>query len=95
VLSSPLLSAVSFGSVALPLVCVTGQLDAPRRNRDLLTEEIDLIFPIDSTRDTRATSSVDVPLAFGPGPYVLLRTVQLDWVVSESFVDDLNYKQVL
>jgi hypothetical protein len=47
VLSSPLLSAVSFDLVALPLVCVAGQLGAPRRNRDLLTEEVDLIFPID------------------------------------------------
>jgi hypothetical protein len=47
VLSSPLLSAVSFGPVALPLVCVARQLGAPRRNRDLLTEEVDLIFPID------------------------------------------------
>jgi hypothetical protein len=50
VLSSPLLSAVSFDLVALPLVCVAGQLGAPRRNRDLLTEEVDLIFPIDPER---------------------------------------------
>jgi hypothetical protein len=42
VLSSLLLSAVSFDLVALPLVCVAGQLGAPRRNRDLLTEELEM-----------------------------------------------------
>ena len=46
-LSSPLRSAALWVSVALPLVCVADACGAPRLNRDLLAEELDLIFPSD------------------------------------------------
>ena len=46
-LSSPLRSAVLLGRVALPLVRVAWPSGALRLNRDLLAEELDLIFPSD------------------------------------------------
>jgi hypothetical protein len=40
-------SAVLVYRVALPLVCVAWYIEALRLNRDLLAEELDLIFPFD------------------------------------------------